>query len=282
MTKRKKRKAGGPSLGTSEPAPVRNIRPHFRAKHLLVILLLGAVALMAYANTFRVPFQFDDNPNIVENPSIRLKTLSTAWLGQLIRLNSGSIRFFSYFTFALNYYFGGLNVFGYHLVNLLIHIGSGLVLYWFLLLTFRLPSLRERYGSAAFPIALFSSLLFLCHPVQTQSVTYIVQRMASMAGLLYLLAMALYVKGRLASGIRRYLFFGGMFLVYLLGLFTKENVAILPLFIALYEFYFFQGLEVSRKGEKGPCLCGRFCGGGRTSDGLGMGEAVRGGDYRGV
>ena len=121
------------------------------------------------------------------------------------------VRVFAYFTFALNYYFGGLNVFGYHLVNLLIHIGSGLVLYWFLLLTFRLPSLRERYGSAAFPIALFSSLLFLCHPVQTQSVTYIVQRMTSMAGLFYLLAMVLYVKGRLASGTRRYLFLGGCF-----------------------------------------------------------------------
>ncbi len=209
------------------------------------------LALLAYANTFRSPCSSTTNPTLPSIPSVHLKTLSLQWLNQLIKLNcSDSIRVFAYFTFALNYYFGGVQVFGYHLVNLLIHLGSGLALYGFLLLTFNLPSLRERYGSRAFPIALFSSLLFLCHPIQTQSVTYIVQRMTSLGGMFYLLAMLLYVKGRLASGNRSTLYLAGMVLSYLLGLFTKENVAILPLFIALYEFYFFQNLEVSRKGKK--------------------------------
>ena len=211
---------------------------------------MTAITLAAYANTFRVPFQFDDLPNIVNSPSVHLKEFSLSWLGELIKENSDSIRVFAYFTFALNYYFGRLQVFGYHLINLLIHLASGLLLYWFLLLTLNLPSLKKRYGSKAFFIALFSSLLFLCHPIQTQSVTYIVQRMASMAGTFYLLAMVLYVKGRLSSGMKRALIWVGATAAYLPGLFTKENVAILPLFICLYEFYFFQNLDLSvRRGK---------------------------------
>jgi tetratricopeptide (TPR) repeat protein len=102
----------------------------------------------------------------------------------------------------------------------------------------------------AFPIALFSSLLFIAHPIQTQSVTYIVQRMASMAGMFYLLAMLLYIKGRLSKGTPRLLYWVGMVLSYVFGLFTKENVAILPFFVALYELYFFQNLDLSPKGKK--------------------------------
>ena len=222
----------------------------FPLKHLLAIGLMVVAAFIAYSNTFHVPFQFDDYPNIINELSIRLHTITFHWLGQLIKNIKDSIRFFAYFTFALNYYFGKFDVFGYHLVNLLIHITSGILLYWLLLVTLNLPSLKERYGSIAFPIALFSSLLFISHPIQTQSVTYIVQRMTSMAGMFYLLAMLLYVKGRLSLGRKGFLFWAGAALSYLLGLFTKENVAILPLFIALYEFYFFQNFDLSTKRKK--------------------------------
>jgi len=74
--------------------------------------------------------------------------------------------------------------------------------------------------------------------------------MASMGGMFYLLSLVFYVKGRLSTGRSRVLCFGGMLLSYLLGVFSKENVAILPLFIALYEFYFFQRLDLSPKGKK--------------------------------
>ena len=111
-----------------------------------------------------------------------------------------SIRIFSYFTLALNYYFGGLNVFGYHLVNFLIHVFAGIFLYGFLMLTFNLPSLKDRYGAISYKTALFTSLIFIAHPIQTQSVTYIVQRMASLGGMFYLLTFVLYIQGRLAGG----------------------------------------------------------------------------------
>ena len=223
----------------------------FPLKHLLAIGLMVVAAFIAYANTFQVPFQFDDRPNILDNSNIQIKIFTFDRLEQLVRNTYPvTIRIFAYFTFALNYYFGRFNVFGYHLVNLLIHIASGVFLYWLLLLTFNLPSLKERYGSVAFPIALFSSLLFIAHPIQTQSVTYIVQRMTSMAGMFYLLAMLLYVKGRLSKGTPRLLYWVGMVLSYVFGLFTKENVAILPFFVALYELYFFQNLDLSPKGKK--------------------------------
>jgi protein O-mannosyl-transferase len=220
-------------------------------KHLIGLSLIAVVALGAYANTFHVPFTFDDRPNISENPNIQIKTLTFDQFERLARNTyKETIRIFAYFTFALNYYFGRLDVFGYHLVNLLIHIASGILLYWLLLLTLNLPSLKEDYNSIALPITFFSSLLFISHPVQTQSVTYIVQRMASMATMLYLLAMLLYVKARLSQGRKRLLYLIGMTLSFLLGLFTKENVATLPLFIALYEFYFFQNLDLNFKRKK--------------------------------
>ena len=220
-------------------------------RHLIAIALIAGVALVAYSNTFHVPFHFDDRPNIVENPNVQFTVLTWDRLERLIKNTyKVTIRVFSYFTFALNYYFGGFNVFGYHLVNFFIHIASGIFLYWFLMLTFNLPSLKEKYGPISYKVALFSSLIFISHPIQTQSVTYIVQRMASMAGMFYLLSFILYIKGRLSTGVPRIFYFGGTMLSYLLGVFSKENVAILPLFIALYEFYFFQNFDLSPRGKR--------------------------------
>lgn len=219
--------------------------------HLIAIGLIGGVALVAYSNTFYVPFLFDDLPNITQNPNIQIKVLTLDRLGLLIKNTyQESIRIFSYFTLALNYYLGELNVFGYHLVNFIIHVVAGIFLYWFLILTFHLPSLKEKYGLISYKVALFTSLIFIAHPIQTQSVTYIVQRMTSMAGMFYLLTMVLYIKGRISSGNRRYLYFGCAGLAYLLGVFSKENVAILPLFVLIYEFYFLQNLTISPKGKK--------------------------------
>lgn len=223
----------------------------FFLRYPIPIGLVIVSAFVAYSNTFHVPFQFDDRSNIINNPNIQIKTLTWDPLERLIRNTyRETIRIFSYFTIALNYYLGGFDVFGYHLLNLLIHIASGIFLYWFLMLTFNLPSLRERYGSVSFKLSLITSLIFIVHPVQTQSVTYIVQRMSSMAGMFYLLTMVLYVKGRLSLNNRKWGYFVAAGLTYLLGIFSKENVAILPVFVLIYEFYFFQNLTLSSKGKK--------------------------------
>ncbi|NWG04530.1 MAG: hypothetical protein HXY44_16880 [Syntrophaceae bacterium] len=223
----------------------------FPLHHVMAIALIVGVAFVIYSNTFYVPFQFDDRPNIVNNPNVQIKVLTWERVEQLIKNTYPlTIRVFSYFTLALNYYFGEFDVFGYHLVNFFIHIASGGFLYWFLILTFQLPFLKEKYGSISYQVSLFASLIFISHPIQTQAVTYIVQRMASLAGMFYLLTMILYIKGRSASGKARVGYFGGMVLSYLLGVFSKENVAILPLLVILYEFFFFQKLDLSPRGKK--------------------------------
>jgi hypothetical protein len=249
------------SEGTVDEGRLPSSRPRkwwfSRFRHMVAAGLIIGVALVAYSNTFSAPFHFDDRPNILENPDVQIKVLTWDRVEQLIKNTyKESIRVFSYFTLALNYYFGGVNVFGYHLVNFIIHVASGIFLYWFLMLTFNLPHLKEKYGGISYRVALFGSLIFIAHPIQTQSVTYIVQRMASMAGMFYLLTMVLYIKGRLVSGRVKYVYFLGMVLSYLLGVFSKENVAILPLFVALYEFYFFQNLDLSPHGKKILILLG--------------------------
>ncbi len=219
--------------------------------HLIAVALIAGVAWVAYSNTFHAPFQFDDRPNITQNPNVQMKVFTWDRLVQLIKnTNQESLRFFSLLTLALNYYFGEFNVFGYHLVNFLIHIASGIFLYGFVLLTLHLPSLKEKYGSLSYKVALFTSLIFIAHPVQTQSVTYLVQRMSGMAAMFYLLSLVLYIKGRRSTGWPRFFYLGGMVLSYILGIFSKENAAILPLFVALYEFYFFQNVDLSRRGRK--------------------------------
>ncbi len=247
----KAKKTVKPDETKAIPGTTRGFWMRFPPRHLIAIGLIAGVAFLAYSNTFHAPFHFDDLPNIVQNPLVHIRTLTWDQVERLVKVTyRETIRVFSMLTFAFNFYFGEGDVFGYHLVNMIIHILAGVFLYGFLFLTFNLPHLKDTYGSIAYKAALFASLIFISHPIQTQSVTYIVQRMASMGGMFYLLCMVLYVKGRLSTGGARFVWFGGLVVCYLLGVFSKENVAILPVFLVLYEFYFFQNLELSPKGKK--------------------------------
>ena len=145
-------------------------------------VLILAVFLV-YSNTFRASFHFDDTPHIVENYQIRN-------LGNIPEILKGQ-RGVTMATFALNYAAGGLNVVGYHIVNISIHAVAAVLAYFLVFLT--LGSLTEDETWAK-RIAAYSALLFAVHPVQTQSVTYIVQRMESLASLFYLAALLFFVK----------------------------------------------------------------------------------------
>jgi tetratricopeptide (TPR) repeat protein len=167
-------------------------------KYGVQILLIAILCLLAYSNTFNVPFLFDDKKNIINNPAI--KDLSTA----LEPLKEGAIiksgtRYVGFLTFALNYALHGLNVTGYHIVNIAIHFINALLVYLLVHLTFKTPQMRGIDPESRFSdgIAVFSALLFVCHPVQTQAVTYIVQRFASLATLFYLFSLTMYVMARL-------------------------------------------------------------------------------------
>jgi type IV pilus biogenesis/stability protein PilW len=248
--KKKKEEPERPSIIISNPSLPKVEHRFFARRHLLATGLIIACALVAYANTFGVPFHFDDHHTIVLNRDLHIKTLSLqAWLKFFDRDHLGSLRNFTNFTFAVNYYLGRLDPFVYHLSNLLIHMGAGLLFYGLLWLTLRLPVFRQSYGSIAFPVSLLSSLLFIVHPVQVQAVTYIVQRYSSLATLCFLLSMVCYVNARLSFGSRRWYWSGGAVVAGLLAFYSKENTLVLPLFIGLYEFLFFQEgtLKIERK-----------------------------------
>ena len=222
---------------------------------LLVFIILG---FLIYSNTLDVPFYFDDRPNIVENPYVRLTDLTSKNIACATFKSPLSNRPVANLSFALNYYFHQYNVAGYHAINIVIHIITGILLYFFIKTTLSIPSLRSRYKHHA-SIAFFAALIWLVHPIQTQSVTYIVQRMNSMAAMFYILSFLLYVKGRLVKENQKaWPWFAGCALAGLLALGSKEISATLPFFILLYEWYFLQDLSKAWLKRSIPYFMGAF------------------------
>jgi hypothetical protein len=152
-------------------------------------------------------------------------------------------RYVGYLSFALNYRVGGLDVTGYHLFNLAVHILNALLVYVLVLRTFQTPFLRRGVSNArAVPIALLSSLLFVAHPIQTEAVTYIFQRLASLAAFFTLLSLLSYLRSRQSAGRTSAIgFYGVSVASAVLAMKTKENSFTLPLVIVLFEFLFFTG-----------------------------------------
>ncbi|TAN45210.1 MAG: hypothetical protein EPN22_04240 [Nitrospirae bacterium] len=222
--------------------------------HALIIALVG---LFVYSETFSVPFLFDDASGISENPLV--KDLKNFLSIEGFKNNISNTRFIGYLSFAINYKIHGVELAGYHAVNLVIHIINALLVYYLIIFSFRTPVLKDSLlKHRTRHIAFFAALLFVCHPIQTQAVTYIVQRFASLAALFYLLSVVLYVKWRLdrkcESGSEKsedkeskssWLWYAGALLSAVLAMKTKEISFTLPVAIAVYEFMFFE--EKSKK-----------------------------------
>ena len=239
---RKKRPQGSTKTASSESARSWLSTP-------AAIVVIAVLGLVIYSNTFNVPFIFDDANNIIENEQIRVTEID---LGQFYdaAFKSRAPRPVAFFSLALNYYFGGLEAVGYHWVNLIIHIANGVLVYFLASHTYRLfwggnsGQLDSSNSSTVGWLSLFAACLFVAHPLQTQAVTYIVQRMTSLSALFYLLALLLYVYGRL-SYVRqtRWLLWAGCVGAGLLSLGSKQISITLPVVILLYEWYFFRDLN---------------------------------------
>jgi tetratricopeptide (TPR) repeat protein len=254
-------------------------------KTVSILLLFVALSFLIYSNSLDVPFVFDDVLRIQENPQVRIDNFSFAELRDAaFAKKSTENRPVANITFALNYYFHQYILPGYHVVNIIIHILNGILLYLFINLTLTLlktdskNSFSESINSSS--IAFFTALFWLVNPVHTQSVTYIVQRQNSLAAMFFIMSFLSYIKGRISqrqgSGTTKsdkeaktnlqkgkssklksqskaiplkfgrslhYLWFACSALCWMLALGCKENAAILPFFIVLYEWYFFQDLS---------------------------------------
>lgn len=203
----------------------------FLLNPLTHIAVLLAVCSILYGPILHAPFQFDDFGILMRNPNIEsLPHFFKNWQN----LERKALTFL---TFAINYRIGGQDTFGYHAVNVALHFFTACFLYFIIRNLLRTPSLIDTpFAKEKELFALFVSLVFLTHPLQTQSVTYIWQRSELLSGFFYLLAYGLYLKGRLQGKAAYYL---GATAAFYIGFFAKGTVVSLPILVLLTEFYFF-------------------------------------------
>jgi len=215
-------------------------------KYAFTFISLLIILLAIYSNSFYGDWHFDDFGNIVNNPHIQIKSFSwneinNSFYGMAQERLSRPL---AYFSFALNYYFDGENVFGYHLVNFAIHYLAAVFLFLFIYNTLHLPLLREKYSSIAYPIAMLSTFFWAINPVHVTSVTYIVQRMTSMAALFYIMSMYFYLKFRTQDKfIYSIIYFILCIFAGIAAVLSKENAVMLPLCILLFDLILIQGLD---------------------------------------
>jgi tetratricopeptide (TPR) repeat protein len=216
--------------------------------HLPGLLFLFIIVLLSYSNTFDAGWHLDDFPKIVKSERLHINDLKPQTLLQtfysLQEAENRIYRPLACLTLALNWYVGRDAVAGYHLVNIAIHFLTAVFLFLTLINLFRSPRLKAISRQAAHFIALLAALLWACNPIQTQAVTYIVQRMASLAALFYILSMLCYIKGRLAgTSHQRRWFYAGCLASFICALGTKENTITLPAALLLLEILFFQDFD---------------------------------------
>jgi protein O-mannosyl-transferase len=229
-----------PAEASSNDRPSSGIRGPWQT--ILAIGLIVLASLIVYSNSFGGAFILDDISSILDNPTIeRLWPLSTV-LSPPSAGETVSGRPLLNLSLALNWIASGKNpqaVWGFHATNLAIHIAVGLLLFGILRRTFLVPRLRERWGDASTWLALAITLLWTVHPLQTESVTYVIQRAESLVSLFYL--MTLYCTIRGAESQRPSVWYGIAIATCLLGMATKEVMLTAPAVVFLYDRTFLAG-----------------------------------------
>lgn len=223
-----------------ETDPTSRLRPillHPRSVTIGAALALVVAAILAYANTFRVPLLLDDVAAITGNPSIR--KLWPLWpvLNPPADVGLGG-RPVANLSFAFNYLAHGTRVDGYHAVNLAIHIAAAFALFGVLRRTLALPSMADaiRPNQIA-PLAFGITFIWLLHPLQTESVTYLAQRTESLMGLWYLLTLYSFIRS--STGSPRWPIAAVVFCS--VGMATKEVMVTAPAVLFFYDRTFLAG-----------------------------------------
>jgi len=220
-----------------------------RVRTLAAAALIAVTILGAYHNSFGVPFVFDDGPATLGNPSIR--SLWPVW-GALSPPAGTTVagRPIANLTLAVNYALSGTGPWSYHALNLLFHILGALALYGVVRRTVLRPGLSGRFGRHAAPLALAAALLWALHPLQTEAVTYVVQRVESLMGLFYLLTLYCFIRS--VESARPLGWQACAVTACLLGMATKEVMVTAPLLVLLYDRTFaagtFRGAWRQRRG----------------------------------
>jgi hypothetical protein len=206
--------------------------------HLVFLAITAIVTIFAYSNVLHGDLQFDDEQHLFEKS--RLNDPYSFKDRSLPALFLSGARPVAAFTFSLNYHFWGKDTYSYHLTNLCIHLLNGIMVYIFIYMTLKMPSVRESYAGKAHWVAFFISLIFSIHPIQTQAVSYIVQRYESLASMFYLLSMVLFIIAAKAGPLKKSVCLLLFVATFVLGLGSKQVAVTLPLVALLYGIYFFE------------------------------------------
>ena len=202
------------------------------------VALIVVAVCAAYANSLHGPFVFDDTPSIVENQSIRhLGSLQVLAASPDAVTTTG--RPVVNLSLAVNYAVGGLAVEGYHIANLALHILAALVLFVLVRRMLLLPALSAHHGTAATGLALSVALLWAVHPLQTETVTYVIQRAEAIVGLFYLLTLYCFLRG--ATAARGGVWYTAAVGACALGMASKEVMVSAPLLAVLLDRTFIAG-----------------------------------------
>ncbi len=194
-------------------------------------ILLTAITWLVYWPSLRYEFQFDDVANIVKHFQIRHHTLE--------KLFFSSTRWISYWMNALHYHYFKFEPFSYRVGNVIIHMLAGIILFFTLLLLLRRYKQSTFFSHNAFPIASLTSLLFLLHPVQTQTITYVIQGQLEGLSTLFVLAMILcfVLFCQVQNLLSKTFFLVSTFCLAALSTGTKEIAIIGPVLLLLIDWF---------------------------------------------
>jgi protein O-mannosyl-transferase len=194
--------------------------------NIIAFGIIAGLILIAYSNTFYASFHFDDNPSIVDNYYVKSGDIRWA-----LSTNRPLVDL----SLMLNYRLNGMNVLGYHIFNIGCHVMNSFMVYLLILWTIKLPVVSARYSGQAQRMALFGAVLFAVHPVQTESVTYIISRSELVTSFFYLLTMLLFIKGALKN---KFAYFVAAAFASLCAMQSKEWAVTLPATMLLYDYLF--------------------------------------------
>lgn len=198
----------------------------------LALMLVALAVVVAFSNGLNGAFVFDDEPTIVNNRSIReLRNMAEIFSPPVDATTWG--RPLANATLALNYAMSGLDPWGYHVFNILIHALAAATLFGVVRRVSQLPTLQGRFAEHGLWLALATAVLWAVHPLQTEAVTYVVQRVESLAGLFYLLTVYCFVRSvRSPCGVRWQV---ASVVACFLGAGCKEIVVSAPLLVLLCD-----------------------------------------------
>ena len=197
--------------------------------------VIALAAALTYANSLQGPFILDDNAAIVQNEQIHeLSRPSAVLLPDRDSPVAG--RPLVSLSFALNYAAGGLDVRGYHAVNIAIHLVCALLIFGLVRPTLELPRVRRQFDGSSINLAFATALLWAVHPLNSEVVDYVTQRSESMMAAFYL--STLYAAHRALTDSRKRVWQFLAIASCALGMLCKESMATAPVMVALYDRVF--------------------------------------------